>query len=339
MTGDTVSRHAVPRPGGVWGGQPVPVPAVPSSVGRLSQVVDSAPSTVVPAMPVMDEVSRLAGAHGGRGRAAVLRVLRSTAPVGRVVAVLGVAGAGRSTVAAQVACAAAAHHPGPVAVVDGSGSVWPGLARRLPTDPGRVPDWFEFGALLAEPDPVPTLRGFVHSAGQNVGEANRRGRVVRLGGAALTRPFEPLAPASLLAAVTACRTVCRLTIVDCPAEAHVLARLCETAADALVVVCRADASELLRCASLLELLARDTDRDVHGRAVVVAVGHRPGRWPKRAAAAEAAAGDAAVAVVRMPYDAVLADADSAVARGGSWEAAERVAAVCAVVAEQRRYRV
>lgn len=336
MTGEAVARQD-----GEWGGQPVPVPVVPSSVGRLSRVVDSAPSIVVPAMPVMDDVSRLVESRGARGRSAVLRVLRGTAPVGRVVAVLGVAGAGRSTVAAQLAFAAAAHHPGPVAVVDGSGSVWPGLARRLPADAGRVPDWFEFGALLAEPDPVPTLRGFVHSAGQDVGEADRRGRVVRLGGAAMARPFEPLAPASLLAAVEVCRSVCRLTIVDCPAEEHVLARVCVTAADALVVVCRADASELLRCGSLLDLLARDTDRDLHGRAVVVAVGHRPGRWPKRAAAAEAAAGDAAVAVVRMPYDAVWAQADSPVAGGGGGasEAAERIAAVCAVVAEQRRYRV
>ncbi|WP_121221145.1 hypothetical protein [Saccharothrix variisporea] len=290
---------------------------------------------MTPAIPVLDDVSRLVEERGARGRAAVLRVLRGTAPVGRVVAVLGMAGAGRSTVAAQLACAAAAHHPGPVVVVDGSGSVWPGLVRRLPAEPGCVPDWPDFGALLAEPDPVPTLRAFVHSARQDVGDTGVLGRVVRLGGIAPARRFEPLAPSSLLAAVELCRSVCRLTIVDCPAEAHVLARVCETAADALLVVCRADASELLRCGSLLDLLARDTDRDVHGRAVVVAVGHRPGRWPKRAAAAEAAAGGAAVAVVRMPYDAVLAEADSPVAHGG--EAAERITAVCAVVAEQRRY--
>ncbi|MEU7524715.1 hypothetical protein AB0A74_03185 [Saccharothrix sp. NPDC042600] len=268
----------------------------------------------------------------------MVEVLRSTAAVGRVVAVLGVAGAGRSTVAALLARAAAAHRSGPVAVVDASGSLWPGVSRRLPADPGGVPDWCRLGVLLAAPDAVPVLRSLVHAARDERTEAGARGWVVRLGGVVLSRPFEPLRPNLLVAAVDACRSVCRLTVVDCPAEAHVLARLCETAADVLVVVCRADASELLRCGSLLELVARDTRRDVHGRAVVVAVAHRPGRWPARAVAAESAAGDAAEAVMRMPYDAALVDADTPVGRCGdaAREAAERIAAVCAVVAEQPR---
>ncbi|XVV02719.1 hypothetical protein ACQPW3_36010 [Actinosynnema sp. CA-248983] len=269
----------------------------------------------------------------------MVEVLRSTAPVGRVVAVLGMAGAGRSTVAALLARAAAAHHPGPVVVMDGSGSLWPGLVRRLPADPEGVPNWHRLGALLAAPDAVPSLRAFVHGTrGARVGDPGARGWVALLGGVAPSRPLEPLQPGLLVAAVEACRSVCRLTIVDCPAEAHVLARLCETTADVLVVVCRADASELLRCTSLLELLARDTCRDVHGRAVVVPVAHRPGRWPKRAVAAEAAAGDAAEAVMRMPHDLALADADTPVVCGGdsAREASERIAAVSALIAEQPR---
>lgn len=324
--------------GGVWGGQPVPVPAMPSSFGRLTPVTDRQPSTAVTSVSLssVDGVERVAGP---RGQAAVLRVLRGSSPVSRVVAVLGFGGAGRSTVAAQVACAAVAHHPGPVAVVDGSGSLWPGLARRVPVDPGRVPNWHRLDALLAAPDAVPVLREFVHGMWDGRGgDPGVRGWVVRVGGVALSRPFEPVAPGVVMAAVDACRSVCRLTIVDCPAEAHVLARVCATAADVLVVVCRADASELVRCVSLLELLVRDTGRDVHGRAVVVPVAHRPGRWPRRAAAAEAAAGDSAVAVARMPHDPVLADADAPATAGGgaAREAAERIAAICAVVAEQQR---
>ncbi|CCH29303.1 hypothetical protein BN6_19825 [Saccharothrix espanaensis DSM 44229] len=262
------------------------------------------------------------------GRAAA-EVLRRVSVAGRVVAVVGVAGSGRSTVAAQLAVSAASYQPGPVIVVDASGSVWPGAADRIPGSAGGALDWAGLRT-------VPALGAVVHEArhAECFGAATgSRGWVTRMGGVPPTRPWEPVRPAEVLDAVEALRAVSRMVVVDCPADTGPVARVCAVVADVLVVVCRADAGEVRRCGGLVELLAGDTRRNLTGRSVVVVVRHRPGRWPRAAAAAESAAGRAVAAVLRMPFDRALVDSTAPVLRSGA--AAERVAATVFLLSAQQ----
>ncbi|WP_433270706.1 hypothetical protein ACQPZF_10565 [Actinosynnema sp. CS-041913] len=317
--------------GGSWGGRPVPFPtSAVLPVRRAPRPAEAAP-VVIPRGPA-SAVERLT-----RGRrTAVDEVLRRAPVAGRVVAVVGAAGSGRSTVAAQLAVAAASYQPGPVVVVDASGAVWPGAVCRIPGPAGGALDWTGLRRVPAKQDRIPVLSGFVHRArhaeffGAGTGS---RGWVTRVGGVSAARPWEPVGPAEVLDAVEALRAVSRMVVVDCPADTGPVARVCAVVADVLVVVCRADAGEVRRCGRLVELLAGDARRDLTGRSVIVAVQHRPGRWPRAAAVAESAAGRAVAAVLRMPFDRALVDSTAPVVRSGL--GAERVAATAFLLSAQQ----
>ncbi|GAA3848890.1 hypothetical protein GCM10022243_13660 [Saccharothrix violaceirubra] len=210
------------------------------------------------------------------------RVRLDKAPVartslrGRVIAVIGLAGSGRSTVAAQTAAAFAGQGLDEVVSVDAS--PWPGSSRS-PVDPGRAWGWRRLAALPdgSGPTCVPVVHG-----------------VWRLGGC---EAFDTVGPSEVLRVLDMCRE--RMAIVDCPAGGAATARACVAVADAVVAVCRADPVDLRNMARLLGLLAGDARRDLP--AVVAVVAHRPGRWPRAAAVAEAGVAEVAGAVVRMPF--------------------------------------
>ncbi|MEU4806406.1 hypothetical protein [Actinosynnema sp. NPDC023587] len=316
-----------------WGGRPVPFPASAAFAVRLAPQPGLPAPIVIPRAEI-SAVERLTA--GRRGRAEVEEALRRVPQAARVVAVVGVAGSGRSTVAAELAVVAASYQPGPVIVVDASGSVWPGARCRFPPTSGSDLDWLRIRPLLARQDRVPALGAFVHCVRhvEYRREVNgSEGWVTRLGGVPPSRPWEPVRPAEVLATVEAVRGLSRMTVVDCPADTDAVTRVCATVANVLVVVCRADAAEVRRCGQLVEVLSRDVRRDLTRRSVIVPVQHRPGRWPRAAAAAEAAAGRAVTAVRRLPFNRTLVDASTPVTHGVT--AAKRLTAAVVLLSAQQ----
>ncbi|WP_433264890.1 hypothetical protein ACQPZF_36390 [Actinosynnema sp. CS-041913] len=244
---------------------------------------------------------------------------------------------------AQLAVSSALYHPGPVVAVDAAASLWPGLARRLPLrQAGREVDWCQLWRLLDAGDGVAVVRSMLHETrhvefGRSL--PGRQSWITRLGGSAHPQPFATISPDELLRVLHLSAQACRVTFVDCAADMHVLTRVCATVADVLVVVCRADADELRRCACLVELLAVDTRTDLSSKAVIVPVQHRPGKWPHAAAAAEAAAGDAVAGVMRMPYDSRLArSCHSVMGSRTARHTATQLAATVALLARQSHWR-
>jgi MinD-like ATPase involved in chromosome partitioning or flagellar assembly len=332
---DTQPETRQPAP---WGGQPVPFAAGPAGPGDIRQIAHTPPPLAATrtALAAVLSVDRLARLTGRRGRPEITSVLRTAPSAPRVVAVVGTSGAGRSTMAALLAAATAAHQPGPVLAMDLSLSVWPGLARRLPIGRQRELDWPRLRHMVTGDDGpaiVRTLTQAAPRADQGRRGATAPGWVARIAGLPYGTPLPAPGAHDVLRALDVARHTSWTTYLDTPADLHYMAGVAAMEADAVVVVCRADPGELRRASGVVQRLSQSVGRDLARSCVIVAVRHERGSWPRCAAAAVAAAVDAATAVIRLPYDAALADSSSPVLRAHSdtVAAAAHITAVTALI--------
>jgi CO dehydrogenase nickel-insertion accessory protein CooC1 len=276
---------------------------------------------------------------GRQRRNAIELTLRQPAHRGQVIAVLGMAGSGRSTLAALLTMVTAMRQRGPVLAVDCSGSLWPGLARRLPVPPNLELDWQHLAPAFTSLDDTAAARVIAERIPQ-VNLRTSQAQVGRLGGAPYGQPNPPPPANATVRTIEIARRLGRYTFVDSAAETHWQGQLTAVTADALVVTCRADASELRRAARLVRLLSAVNKRDFTSITVITAIDHRGRRWSRATAAAIAAASEAAAAVMRIPYDPALADSSSPVFRAGAatTDAAAHIAAVAAHLSLNRAER-
>jgi Mrp family chromosome partitioning ATPase len=205
----------------------------------------------------------------------------------RIAVVSADGGAGRSVLAAGVACSLARHRDWPVALVDATGEPLHGLPTRLGTPTG--PTMVDAFPVLAQVATGRELQPYVRALQVD-------GAAVHLFAAGPPDP-ERLDGRRLAALLDRLGELYPTVVVECPAGAkHGPTAAALAGASAVIAAARARDGDLRRAAGLLEDVAPT---------VGVVVATRPGGWNRRASAAQPVFGARCATLVRLHWDAVL----------------------------------